>query len=79
MNADRFSGDLENDEWLAWYLLTPQERWRETEKLWQYYLSVGGSLEPEPDPQSPFDFGDPLDPGPAKVGPDIIVTKLGRM
>lgn len=59
MNHELNTGDLENEEWLAWYSLTPQERWRETEKLWQFYLSVGGSLDPEPDSQSPFDFGDP--------------------
>jgi hypothetical protein len=43
------------DEWREWYALTPLERWRETEKLWAFYLSVGGSLDPEPDSQSPFD------------------------
>jgi hypothetical protein len=45
----------ESEQWLEWYRLTPQERWRETTKLWELYLSVGGSLDPEPDPQSPFD------------------------
>ena len=43
------------DEWLEWYCMTPQERWIETEKLWQIYLSMGGSLDPQPDSQSPFD------------------------
>ena len=43
-----------DDEWLEWYNLTPRERWRETSRLWEYYLSVGGSLDPEPDSQSPF-------------------------
>ena len=41
-------------EWLDWYHLTPQERWRETLKLWDAFLLLGGSLEPEPDSQSPF-------------------------
>lgn len=41
-------------EWADWYLLTPQERWRESEKLWEIYLEHGGSLDPEPDTQSPF-------------------------
>jgi hypothetical protein len=27
-------------EWQDWYALTPLERWRETEKLWAFYLSV---------------------------------------
>jgi hypothetical protein len=44
------------DEWHEWYRLTPLERWRESEKLWAQYLAQGGSLDPEPDSQSPFDF-----------------------
>ena len=46
--------ELENEEWLEWYRMTPQERWRETERLWETYLLLGGSLEDEPDTQSPF-------------------------
>jgi hypothetical protein len=46
--------DLWPEEWVDWFHLTPQERWRESEKLWQIYLSLGGSLDPEPDTQSPF-------------------------
>ena len=41
-------------EWAEWYRMTPQQRWSESEKLWQAYLSLGGSLDPEPDTQSPF-------------------------
>lgn len=43
------------DESLEWYRLTPEDRWRETEELWLFYLSSGGSLDTEPDSQSPFD------------------------
>jgi len=43
----------EPDEWAA---MTPQERWQESQKLWAFYLAMGGSLDPEPDSQSPFDF-----------------------
>ena len=49
--------DLEeicSGEWLDWYALTPQERWSESQKLWATYLALGGSLDPEPDTQSPF-------------------------
>lgn len=45
---------LVGPEWAAWYALTPQERWRESQKLWETYLAAGGPLDPEPDPQSPF-------------------------
>ena len=41
-------------EVLDWYLLTPVERWNESQKLLQHYLEMGGSLDPEPDSQSPF-------------------------
>ncbi|HEY3763074.1 MAG TPA: hypothetical protein VGN23_15115 [Verrucomicrobiae bacterium] len=46
--------ELVGDEWAEWYRLTPIQRWRESEKLWQTYLAMGGSLDPEPDTQSPF-------------------------
>jgi hypothetical protein len=42
------------EELLDWYSLTPSERWRESRKLWDFYISMGGSLDPEPDTQSPF-------------------------
>jgi len=41
-------------EWAEWYLLTPAQRWLESEKLWEAFLILGGSLDPEPDTQSPF-------------------------
>lgn len=47
--------ELSNDEWLEWYRMTPQERWAESCRLWEFYLSVGGSLDAETDSQSPFD------------------------
>jgi hypothetical protein len=44
------------DEWLEWVLMSEEERLRENERMWETYLGLGGSLEPEPDPQSPFYF-----------------------
>src|SRR5216110_1600539 len=46
--------ELVGGEWVEWYRLTPVQRWLESEKLWQTYLALGGSLDPEPDTQSPF-------------------------
>ncbi len=46
--------EIVGEEQAEWYSLTPLERWRESEKLWLTYLSLGGSLDPEPDSQSPF-------------------------
>jgi hypothetical protein len=68
---------VEGDEWREWYRLTPQERWQETLKLWEHYLSVGGSLEPEPDTQSPFYFGDPPGPAPADGRPGVRAVRRG--
>lgn len=45
---------LVGSEWAEWYGLTPAERWRESGKLWASFLALGGSLDPEPDTQSPF-------------------------
>ena len=47
---------LSNDEQAEWAKLTPQQRYIESCKLWSTYLALGGSLDPEPDSQSPFDF-----------------------
>ena len=49
---------LVGEELAEWYALTPWERWREAAKLWEVYLSLGGSLDPEPDTQSPFFDGE---------------------
>lgn len=46
--------ELVGGEWADWYRLTPAERWLESERLWIAYLSMGGTLDPEPDTQSPF-------------------------
>ncbi len=46
--------DIVGGEWADWYRLTPQERWRESERLWLVDLSLGGTLDPEPETQSPF-------------------------
>ena len=46
------------DEDLEWVNLTPAQRIKETTKLWLLYLALGGSLDPEPDFQSPFYFKD---------------------
>jgi hypothetical protein len=46
--------ELVGEEWAAWYRLSPVERWRESEKLWNVYFHLGGSLDTQPDTQSPF-------------------------
>lgn len=46
--------EIAGEEWAEWYALSPRERFLESMKLWETYLALGGSLEPEPDTQSPF-------------------------
>jgi hypothetical protein len=41
-------------EWVEWCRMTPEQRFRESQKLLAIYLAMGGSLDPEPDTQSPF-------------------------
>ena len=53
--------EIVGPEWAEWYRLTPQERWEASSRLWADYLALGGSLDPEPDPDSPF--FDPEEPG----------------
>ncbi len=43
----------EDEEWLR---MTPAQRLLESGRLWALYLALGGSLDLEPDPQSPFYF-----------------------
>jgi len=46
----------EDPEILEWWSLTPAQRFEESQKLWATFLALGGSLDPEPDWQSPFYF-----------------------
>ena len=51
--------DIVEGEWAEWYRMTPLERWHASGELWEHYLSIGGSLDPEPDTESPFYDGSP--------------------
>jgi len=42
------------EETLEWYRMSPSERFEESQKLWDTFLILGGSYDPEPDTQSPF-------------------------
>jgi len=64
----------EQSEAYEWLLLTPQERWLESMKLWETFLALGGSLEPQPDTQSPFYFAETASTGIAdgRAGDDSV-------
>jgi hypothetical protein len=38
--------DVIDEEVLEWMLLTPQERWVESQRLWATFILLGGSLDP---------------------------------
>ena len=67
------------DAWTDWFRLTPQQRWEESAKNWQFYLQVGGSLDPEPDSQSPFDAIMPRGQAPAYGRAGVRVLRRGRV
>jgi hypothetical protein len=67
------------EERAAWYRLTPAQRWMETVRLWHSYLMLEGSLDPEPDMQSPFfDPEAPVPRSPHKP-PGMRIIRRGRI
>ena len=71
--------NLVGAEWAEWYRLPPLERWQESEKLWQTYLELGGSLDPEPDTQSPFFDSRASGARPAHGRSGVRVLRRGRV
>lgn len=69
--------DVCEPEWAAWYRLTPAERWVESTQLWATYLSLGGSLDPEPDTQSPFHDAHARGPRPPHGWPGVHRVRRG--
>ena len=63
------------DEWKEWIDLTPQERFRRSEELFAQYLSMGGSLDPDPDPNSPFYDAELSSTGSAYGGASLRVVR----
>ena len=51
------------------------QRWHETEKLWKVFLTLGGSLDPEPDTQSPFYNAFKTGPMPSHGGAGLRVVR----
>ena len=67
--------ELVGEEWAEWYSLTPIERWRESSKLWETYLLLGGSLDPQPDTQSPFFVRETRSPRPVDGRPGVHTVR----
>ena len=68
---------LVGGEWAEWYRLSPTERWLEAEKLWEAFLALGGSLDPEPDTQSPFFDTQASRPRPADGRAGVRIVRRG--
>ena len=58
------------DEWKTWLDLAPLERLAQSERMLVEYLAMGGSLDPDPDPTSPFDV-------PEEWRPDLAHGRAG--
>ena len=71
--------DITEGEWADWYRMTPLERWSQSGELWAHYLSIGGSLDPEPDTQSPFYDGRAPGPSPADGRSGLRLLRRGRV
>ena len=70
---------VDEDTWKEWYRLTPIQRMQESMKLWQFYVEAGGSLDPEPDSQSPFDAVMPHGTPPAYRRSGMCVIRRSRV
>jgi hypothetical protein len=69
--------DFGADERLEWFLMTPQQRWTESARLRETFLALGGSLDPEPDTQSPFFDAGARCSVPADGRPGVRVIRRG--
>ena len=67
------------DEWQEWLALTPIERFRQSEKIFAQYLAMGGSLDPDPDPTSPFHDAQASSAVPAYGGTSLRVLRRGAI
>jgi hypothetical protein len=63
------------DEWKDWLDLTPLQRFRESEKIFANYLAMGGSLDPDPDPTSPFYLPEESSSGAAYGRPGLRILR----
>jgi len=67
------------EEWQEWLDLSPLERFRQSEALLAQYLAMGGTLDPDPDPTSPFYDPETSSTGPAYGRPGLRVVRRGTV
>ena len=66
-----------DEEVLEWYRMTPRERWAESMRLWDTFYLLGGTLDPEPDSQSPFHDARARGRGSADGRPGLRAVRRG--
>ena len=71
--------EIVGEEWASWYRLSPQERWHELQKLWEVYLYLGGSLDAQPDTQSPFFDSEAASKGAPDGRPGMRILRRSRV
>ncbi len=65
------------EEWQEWINLTPMQRFEQSEIIFANYLAQGGTLDPDPDPTSPFDLPESWSPGSAHGRAGLRVLRRG--
>jgi hypothetical protein len=65
------------EEWQDRIDWTPMERFRRSEVMFAEYLAMGGSLDPDPDPSSPFYFPEDWRPGVAHGRAGLLIVRRG--
>ena len=73
------TGEIGDGEWAEWYRLTPAERWERSQQLWSEFFALGGTLDPEPDTQSPFFDADAPRPLPPDGRPGVHLLRRSRV
>ncbi len=65
------------EERFEWMFLTPEERFRISGELLDFYIKMGGNLDPEYDPQSPFNslYYPDGPPGSPTKKPNLKITR----
>ena len=66
-----------SEEWQEWIGFTPMERFQRSELIFAEYLTLGGSLDPDPDPTSPFDVPETWSPDAAHGRAGLRVLRSG--
>lgn len=65
------------EEWQEWINLTPMQRFEQSEIIFANYLAQGGTLDPDPDPTSPFDLPESWSPSSAHGRAGLRILRRG--